>query len=89
MAISKEEKQQLIGEFRIHEKDGGSPEVQIAMLTQGIDELSKHVQSAPKDFHSKRGLLQMVGKRSKLLRYLKRLSPGRYQNLLGKLGLRK
>ena len=89
MAISKEEKQQLMGEFRIHEKGGGSPEVQVAMLTQVIEELSIHLQSAPKDFHPKRALLRMVGKRRKLLRYLKRLSPGRYQNLLGKLGLRK
>ncbi|MCI0454975.1 MAG: 30S ribosomal protein S15 [Candidatus Dadabacteria bacterium] len=89
MAISKEEKQQLIGEFRIHERDGGSPEVQIAILSQRIEELSKHIQSAPKDFHSKRGLLQMVGKRRKLLRFLKGVSPERYQNLLGKLGLRK
>ncbi len=89
MALSKEEKQQLIGEFRIHEKDGGSPEVQIAILTQRIEELSKHIQAAPKDFHSKRGLLQMVGKRRKLLRYLKKVSPERYQSVLGKLGLRR
>ncbi|HEY7534696.1 MAG TPA: 30S ribosomal protein S15 [Thermodesulfobacteriota bacterium] len=89
MVISKEEKQQQINEFRIHERDGGSPEIQIAILSQRIEELSKHIQLSPKDFHSKRGLLQMVGKRRKLLRYLKRINPERYKNLLGKLGLRK
>jgi len=87
--IAKEEKQHLISEFRIHKKDVGSPEVQISLLTRRIEELSRHIQSSPKDFHSKRGLLMMVGKRRKLLRYLKKESPERYQNLLEKLGLRK
>lgn len=89
MAIAKEERQHLISQFRVHEKDVGSPEVQISLLTRRIEELSKHIQASPKDFHSKRGLLMMVAKRRKLLLYLKKESPQRYQNLLEKLGLRK
>ncbi len=89
MVLAKEERHQLISEFKVHEKDVGSPEVQISLLTRRIEELSKHIQASPKDFHSKRGLLIMVGKRRKLLRYLKGESPERYQNLLEKLGLRK
>jgi small subunit ribosomal protein S15 len=87
--LAKEEKRRLISEFGVHAKDVGSPEIQISILTRRIEELSKHIQAAPKDFHSKRGLLVMVGKRRKLLRYLKEVSPQRYQNLLEKLGLRK
>ncbi len=89
MALAKEERHHLISQFRIHEKDVGSPEVQISLLTRRIEELSRHIQASPKDFHSKRGLLIMVGKRRKLLRYLKKESPERYQSLLEKLGLRK
>ena len=89
MALEKEEKSQLISDFRLHEKDVGSPEVQIAILTRRIQELSKHMQSAPQDFHSKRGLLSIVAKRRKLLDYVKQVSPERYGNLLDKLKLRK
>ncbi len=89
MALEKEEKSQLICDFRLHEKDVGSPEVQIAILTRRIQELSKHMQSAPQDFHSKRGLLSIVAKRRKLLDYVKQISPERYGNLLDKLRLRK
>jgi len=89
MALEKEEKSQLISDFRLHEKDVGSPEVQIAILTKRIRELSKHMQSAPQDFHSKRGLLSIVAKRRKLLDYVKQISPERYGNLLDKLRLRK
>jgi small subunit ribosomal protein S15 len=89
MALEKEEKSQLISDFRLHEKDVGSPEVQIAILTRRIQELSKHMQSAPQDFHSKRGLLSIVAKRRKLLDYVKQISPERYGNLLDKLKLRK
>ncbi|HWP92153.1 MAG TPA: 30S ribosomal protein S15 [Thermodesulfobacteriota bacterium] len=89
MALEKEEKSQLISDFRLHEKDVGSPEVQIAILTRRIQELSKHMQSAPQDFHSKRGLLSIVAKRRKLLDYVKQISPERYGNLLDKLRLRK
>jgi small subunit ribosomal protein S15 len=87
--LAREEKQRLIVEFRIHDKDVGSPEVRISILTRRIEELSRHLREFPNDVHSKRGLLVMVGKRRKLLRYLKKLSPERYQGLLGKLGLRK
>jgi len=89
MALEKEEKDQLIGDFRLHDKDVGSPEIQIAILTRRIQELSKHMQTAPKDFHSKRGLLSIVAKRRKLLDYLKGVSPERYGGLINKLGLRK
>ena len=89
MALEKEEKSQLISDFRLHEKDVGSPEVQIEILTRRIQELSKHMQSAPQDFHSKRGLLSIVAKRRKLLDYVKQISPERYGNLLDKLKLRK
>ena len=89
MALEKEEKSQLISDFRLHEKDVGSPEVQIAILTRRIQELSKHMQSAPQDFHSKRGLLSIVAKRRKLLDYVKQISPERYGNLLDKLKLGK
>jgi small subunit ribosomal protein S15 len=89
MTLEKEEKTQVIGEFRAHEKDVGSPQVQIALLTQRIEELSKHVQAAPKDLHSKRGLIAMIEKRRRLLRYLKRVNPEIYTDILKKLSLRK
>jgi ribosomal protein S15, bacterial/organelle len=89
MALEKEGKQKLIGEFRIHDKDVGSPEVQIAMLTKRVQQLSGHLQAAPKDMHSKRGLLSMVARRKKLLGYLRNVSPERYKNLIDKLGLKK
>ncbi|HXG31591.1 MAG TPA: 30S ribosomal protein S15 [Thermodesulfobacteriota bacterium] len=89
MALEKEEKDRLISEFRLHDKDVGSPEIQIAILTRRIQELSKHMQTAPKDFHSKRGLLSIVARRRRLLDYLKGRDPERYGNLINKLGLRK
>jgi small subunit ribosomal protein S15 len=89
MVLEREEKSQLIGDLRVHDKDVGSPEVQIAILTSRIQGLSRHMQGAPKDFHSKRGLLSLVAKRRKLLDYIKRVSPERYRHLLDKLGLRK
>jgi small subunit ribosomal protein S15 len=89
MGVEREEKSQLIGDFRIHDKDVGSPEVQIALLTRRIQELSGHMQGSPKDFHSKRGLISLVAKRRRLLDYVKSVSPERYKNLLDKLGLRK
>lgn len=89
MVVEREEKSQLIGDFKIHDKDVGSPEVQIALLTRRIQELSRHMQGSPKDFHSKRGLLSLVAKRRRLLDYVKSVSPERYKNLLDKLGLRK
>ena len=89
MALEKEAKQQLINEFRIHEKDVGSPEVQVAILTRRIQDLSSHLQLAPKDVHSKRGLLSMVARRRRLLGYLRKENPERYKKLIDKLGLRK
>jgi len=89
MALLKEEKKVIIENFRIHESDTGSPEVQIAMLTKRINQLTEHLKQHKKDFHSRRGLLQMVGKRRALLNYLKEKDIERYRNLLEKLELRK
>ncbi|MGH7889673.1 MAG: 30S ribosomal protein S15 [Thermodesulfobacteriota bacterium] len=89
MVLESEEKSQLIGDFKIHDNDVGSPEVQIAIITRRIQELSRHMQASPKDFHSKRGLLSLVAKRRRLLKYLKNESTERYTSLLDKLGLRK
>lgn len=89
MALEKLERQQIIGEFRVHEKDAGSPEVQVGLLTKRIQGLSAHLQASPKDVHSKRGLLSMVARRRKLLGYLKNVSPERYKSLIDKLGLKK
>ena len=82
-------KQQVISEFRVHEKDSGSPEVQIALLTKRINELTEHLKLHKKDFSSRRGLLKMVGNRNSLLKYLMREDRGRYQQTITKLGLRK
>lgn len=75
-------------EYRTHETDTGSPEVQIAVLTERIRELTEHLKIHTKDFHSKRGLLKMVGQRRKLLQYLRNKNFGRYQTLIERLGLR-
>ena len=84
----KETKQNLISEYKTHETDTGSPEVQVALLTYRIRELTDHLKIHKKDFHSRRGLLKMVGRRRKLLNYLKENYFGRYQNLIQRLGLR-
>lgn len=89
MSISKETKMQLINEFKTHESDTGSPEVQIAILTHRINELNEHLKIHKKDHHSRRGLLKMVGKRRNLLNYLKNKDLERYRSLIEKLGLRK
>ena len=82
-------KQQVIADFRVHEKDSGSPEVQIALLTKRINELTEHLKTHKKDFSSRRGLLRMVGNRNSLLKYLMREDRERYQQTITKLGLRK
>ncbi|MEG1608329.1 MAG: 30S ribosomal protein S15 [Clostridia bacterium] len=82
-------KQQIIAEYARSEGDTGSPEIQIALLTARIEHLNKHFESHVKDFHSKRGLLQMVGKRRNMLAYLKDTDIERYRALIAKLGLRK
>ncbi|RKD27736.1 small subunit ribosomal protein S15 [Caminicella sporogenes DSM 14501] len=87
--LSKEKKLEIINEFKTHEGDTGSPEVQIAILTYRINELNEHLKIHKKDHHSRRGLLKMVGKRRNLLNYLKNKDLERYRNLIEKLGLRK
>ena len=89
MSLQKEEKARIIGEFRRHENDVGSAEVQIGILDSKIKQLSEHVGRAPKDNHSRRGLVSMVAKRRKLLDYVKRVRPDEYGELIGTLGLRK
>ena len=89
MSISTAEKQQIVSDYRTHDKDTGSPEVQIALLTRRITELTEHLKTHKKDHSSRRGLLKMVGKRNSLLKYLTREDRTRYQQIIGKLGLRK
>ncbi|MFO7953061.1 MAG: 30S ribosomal protein S15 [Bacillota bacterium] len=87
--LDHERKQEIIEQFKMHEGDTGSPEVQIALLTARISYLTEHLKTHKKDVHSQRGLLKMVGRRRGLLNYLRDKYPERYQELLGKLGLRK
>ncbi len=87
--ISKDKKQQLINDFKTHTRDTGSAEVQIAILTERINSLSEHFKEHKKDHHSRRGLLTMVGKRRRLLDYLKKIDLKKYQDLIQKLNLRK
>ncbi|HHT83653.1 MAG: 30S ribosomal protein S15 [Christensenellales bacterium] len=82
-------KKQIIEKFARKERDTGSPEVQIALLTQRINHLNEHLQTHKKDFHSRRGLLKMIGKRRNLLGYLKLKDIERYRKLIAELGLRK
>lgn len=89
MALNQERKRQLIEEFRLHEKDTGSPEVQIAILTERINYLSEHLKVHKKDLHSRYGLIKLVNRRRKLLDYLKGEDPERYKRLIERLGLRK
>ena len=89
MAIVAEKKRELVGAYQQHEKDTGSPEVQIALLTQRINELTEHLKLHKKDESSRRGLLMMVGQRSGLLKYLVKLDRQRYLNVIARLGLRK
>ena len=89
MALAVDVKSRVIGEYRVHPKDTGSPEVQIAVLTRRIAELTEHFKSHNKDHHSRRGLLAMVARRRRLLKYLKGKSPERYQALILKLGIRR
>ena len=84
-----EEKQQIIKEYAVHEGDTGSPEVQIAVLTRRINELTEHLKNNSHDHHSRRGLLKMVGHRRNLLAYLQKKDIERYRAIVAKLGLRK
>ena len=87
--ITKEQKQSIIAEYGRTEGDTGSPEVQVALLTYNIRSLTEHMKKNPKDFHSNRGLLKMVGARRSLLAYLKKKDINRYRSLIERLGLRK
>ena len=89
MPLSAEKKQSIMTEYATHEGDTGSPEVQIAMLTQRILDLTEHLKEHTHDQHSRRGLLLLVGQRRRLLGYLKRVEIGRYRDLIGRLGLRR
>ncbi|MDT7943446.1 MAG: 30S ribosomal protein S15 [Dehalococcoidia bacterium] len=87
--LRRRERQEIISTYRIHERDTGSPEVQIALLTERIRRLTQHLQVHRKDHHSRRGLMMMVGRRRRLLRYLEREDPQRYRKIVAQLGLRK
>jgi small subunit ribosomal protein S15 len=87
--ISNELKTQIVGEFRVHEKDTGSPEVQIAILTRRINDLREHFSKHKKDHSSRRGLLKLVSRRNQLLKYLTREDRSRYVQVIQRLGLRK
>lgn len=89
MAITKDRKNEIIGEFKVHDNDTGSPEVQIAVLTEEITTLNKHLRFHTKDHHSRRGLFKMVGRRRHLLNYLRNKDVTRYRDLIQKLGLRR
>lgn len=88
MSLTKEQKEHIIKEYGFHEGDTGSPEVQIAILTNRINALNEHLKSHKKDHHSRRGLLKMVGQRRGLLNYLQKNDIERYRNLIEKLGIR-
>ena len=87
--LTKEKKQEIIKEYAIKEGDTGSPEVQVAILTYRINDLNEHLKEHHKDFHSRRGLLKMVGQRRNLLKYLRETDIERYRSLIARLGLRK
>ena len=89
MSITPERKQTLIGEYAVKQGDTGSPEVQVAILSERIRNLTDHLSTHAKDFHSRRGLLVMVGQRRRLLDYLKRSDEKRYDTLIQRLGLRR
>jgi len=89
MALAREAKSSVITQFRVHKTDTGSPEVQVAILSRRISELTEHFKAHKKDHHSRRGLLQMVARRRRLLDYLRSRSPERYKALIQSLGIRR
>jgi small subunit ribosomal protein S15 len=89
MSLTKETKEKILSEYKTHEGDTGSPEVQVALLTQRINDLTEHFKTHKKDNHSRRGLLKMVSQRRRLLDYLKRKDIERYHSIVGRLGLRR
>jgi len=89
MALTKEKKNQILSDFHVHDNDTGSPEVQVALLTARIQELTEHLNEHKKDYATRRGLIRMVGKRRKLLRYLHSSNSERYASLIERLGLKR
>ena len=89
MAITQERKHELIAEYKIHENDTGSSDIQVAILTEEINNLNGHLSTHKKDHHSRRGLLKMIGTRRRLLKYLRENEVQRYRDLIAKLGLRR
>ena len=89
MVLAKEKKTEVIDHFKVHAKDTGSASVQVAVLTEKINYLTEHLKSHRKDFHSRRGLLMMIGRRRRVLSYLKESDPQKYEETLNRLGLRK
>jgi small subunit ribosomal protein S15 len=89
MALEKDEKGQLIGDYQVHSNDTGSPEVQVALLTERINQLIEHLRTHIHDHHSRRGLLKLVGRRRRLLNYLASRDKERYRNVIERLGLRR
>jgi small subunit ribosomal protein S15 len=89
LSTTKEQKSTLINQYRTHDSDTGSPEVQIALLSNRISYLTEHFKSHAKDHHSRRGLLKLVGRRRRLLDYLKQVDAERYRSIIDKLGIRK
>ncbi len=89
MALATDSKQQVVVTYRVHKTDTGSPEVQVAILSQRILQLQDHFKTHRKDHHSRRGLLSMVARRRRLLKYLKSCNPERYKNLIQSLGIRR
>ena len=89
MALTTEQKKQILGEYGLHETDTGSPEAQVALLTKRIVDLTEHLKQHKHDHHSRRGLLLLVGRRRRLLKYLASVAVARYRSLLERLGLRR
>ncbi|MBI4564334.1 MAG: 30S ribosomal protein S15 [Planctomycetes bacterium] len=89
MAVAQEKRKSIVTQYRTHEKDTGSPEVQVALITEQINHLTEHLKIHKKDFTSRRGLLMMVGRRARLLKFLQDEDRNRYQVLIKKLGIRK
>lgn len=89
MALTQERKQELMGEYQIHETDTGSADLQVAFLTDRINQLTEHLKINKKDHSSRRGLLKMIGKRKRLLQFIKAKDEARYKTLIGRLGVRR
>ena len=89
MSLTQTEKQELMSEYQVHETDTGSADLQVALLTKRISQLTGHLQQNPKDHASRRGLLKMIGRRRRLLAYINQKDPSRYQSLIKRLGIRR